>query len=321
MKILKKFEKQIAIAFVFGFLVALSLALFGDFKKTTKEILSFNFFLVVPILLLTLINYFFRFLRWHYFLSVIKISNKIHWKESMLIFLSGLSMTVTPGRAGEIIKAYLLKRILKNHFSETIPVIVIERATDGMAAVFLMAGGLIIHKYGIPIFFISMFVSVTFVFILQQRNLCLAILKFLERIKFLAPFMRALERFYETSFVLVRWKNIGIAVFLGIIAWGAESVGLFLVLKGLGIETNLRVLFTTFFIFCFSGIVGFATLLPGGLGVSEGTTTGLLMLLVSLQRSTAVAATLLIRTMTLWFGVAIGMTALFNVIRNQKYND
>jgi len=321
MQIIKKFEKQIIIAIFLGFLVAAALVLFGDVKRTINQLLSFNFVLVIPILLLTLLNYFLRFLRWQYFLSVVNLSKKLKWQESLKIFLSGLSMTITPGRAGEIIKAYFLKKILKNHFSETVPIVLIERLTDGLAALFLMAGGLLIYKYGIPVFVLAITFSFSFLFILQQRKLSLAILSLLGKVFFLKKYISFLSRFYETSFVLVRWKHVLVAISLGFLAWGAESIGFYLVLTGLGITPGINLLFTAFFIFCFAGMVGFATLLPGGLGVSEGTTTGLLMLFLFLNRSTAVAATLIIRMLTLWFGVGLGAIALISLLKKYRTYD
>jgi len=319
MKIIKKFEKQIILAFILGFLVAAFLTLFGDFKKTTEAIFSFKFLFVIPILLLTLTNYIFRFFRWQYFLSVVGILPKLNWKDSFLVFFSGLSMTITPGRAGELMKAYFLKKMLKNHFTDTAPVVVIERLTDGLAALVLMAGGLLIYQYGIPIFVLAALGTVFLVFILQQKNLCLNILKKMERFKLISPFISALERFYHTSFLLVKPKHLLVGMILGMIAWGAEAIGLYLVLIGLGVNyPHITLLFTAFFIFCFAGMIGFATLLPGGLGVAEGTTTGLLMLFLKLPRSTAVAATLLIRIMTLWFGVFLGLIALFTLLNKKK---
>jgi len=318
MEKIKKFEKQIIIALFLGFSISALLVFYGDFQKTLDKILSFNFWLIIPILLLTLVNYFFRMLRWHYFLGVVGIAKKLSFVDSGLIFMSGLSMTVTPGRSGEVIKAYFLKKILKNHFSETVPVIIIERLTDGLAALFLMAGGLLLHQYGIPVFIIAAVFSFSIVIILQQRKLSFKILRFLERIPFIKKFILTLERVYETSYSLVQWKHIFVAILLGGIAWGAESVGLYLVLLGLGLVPSVTLFFTAFFIFCFAGMIGFATMLPGGLGVAEGTTTGLLILFLNLTKSTAVAATLLIRLMTLWFGVTLGFIALLTLLK--RYN-
>jgi uncharacterized membrane protein YbhN (UPF0104 family) len=54
-------------------------------------------------------------------------------------------------------------------------------------------------------------------------------------------------------------------------------------------------------------------MLPGGLGVTDATVAGMLILLIddpSMNRTVAAAATLIIRFATLWFAVIIGAIAL-----------
>ena len=54
--------------------------------------------------------------------------------------------------------------------------------------------------------------------------------------------------------------------------------------------------------------------MPGGLGVSDGALAGgALVLIPGLEQGVSVAAALLVRTATLWFGVLLGAMALFKV--------
>jgi len=60
-------------------------------------------------------------------------------------------------------------------------------------------------------------------------------------------------------------------------------------------------------------LVGSASMLPGGLGVADASIAGLLLAVVAsplMTRDVAVAASLLIRFATLWFGVLIGACVL-----------
>ena len=59
-------------------------------------------------------------------------------------------------------------------------------------------------------------------------------------------------------------------------------------------------------------------MLPGGLGITEGSMTGLLMK-TAMPRFHAVASTLLFRLCTLWFGVMVG--AVFVLIFQRKFGD
>src|SRR5690606_23138209 len=83
------------------------------------------------------------------------------------------------------------------------------------------------------------------------------------------------------------------------------------VLLGLDLEGNLQLLQQALFIFPFATIVGALIMMPGGLGGAEASMAGLLQLLAGTPETVAVAATLLIRFGTLWFGVTLGLTSLW----------
>ena len=54
--------------------------------------------------------------------------------------------------------------------------------------------------------------------------------------------------------------------------------------------------------------------MPGGLGVSDGAlAAGAVALIPGVDEASSVAASLLIRVATLWFGVGLGAIALFKV--------
>ena len=82
---------------------------------------------------------------------------------------------------------------------------------------------------------------------------------------------------------------------------------------GLGINATWSLLLGATFILALSSLAGGASMLPGGLGVTDATVAGMLMLLIddpSMNRTVAAAATLIIRFATLWFAVLIGAIAL-----------
>ena len=57
-------------------------------------------------------------------------------------------------------------------------------------------------------------------------------------------------------------------------------------------------------------------MLPGGLGVTEASLTGL-MVLMKIPKDVSVASTFIIRVATLWFAVLIGVIAVYFY---QKYS-
>jgi uncharacterized protein (TIRG00374 family) len=76
------------------------------------------------------------------------------------------------------------------------------------------------------------------------------------------------------------------------------------------------------FIFAASTLFGLVSFLPGGLGVSEASSTALLVLLARpLAQGTAAAATIVIRFCTLWFGVSLGVLALLLFERRYRHRN
>jgi len=121
--------------------------------------------------------------------------------------------------------------------------------------------------------------------------------------------MPAATHFYEAAHGLLRPKPTLVAVTLGCVAWFGEGAATFGVLVGLGLNPSVRLLSIAVFAFAFSTIIGALSALPGGLGATEASLAGLLVLLVPLPTATAAAATLLLRLATLWFAVLIGLVA------------
>src|SRR6266404_2292651 len=94
--------------------------------------------------------------RWQYYVGRLEI--KIHWFRSLLIFISGLSMAITPGKVGELLKSYLLKRSTGAPVSRTSPIIVAERLSDGIAMLGLAATGLVLYSFGRELLFVLLII-------------------------------------------------------------------------------------------------------------------------------------------------------------------
>ena len=68
---------------------------------------------------------------------------------------------------------------------------------------------------------------------------------------------------------------------------------------------------TVTFIYSLSTVAGALAMMPGGLGITEGGMTGLVVLLLPAVRpGVATATTILVRFATLWFAVLVGLVAL-----------
>ena len=104
------------------------------------------------------------------------------------------------------------------------------------------------------------------------------------------------------------------AVVLGILAWFSEGAALWVILRGLDANVSLPLAIA---IYAASTLVGAISTLPGGLVGTEGTMVALLQQ-AGTARGPASVATLLVRLVTLWFAVLVGVAALVYLSRQTR---
>ncbi len=302
-------QRNILLSVLFGFLVVLALMLLADIRQVTRVLRHFRWQYVPLILGLTLLNYGLRFVKWQYYLAILGIRG-VPWVDSLRVFVANFIMVMTPGKVGEFFKSYLLKNVSGTPMAQSAPIVLAERVTDGLAMAILALVGLTSYRNAWPILAVVTAIMLAEVVVIQIRPLALALLRWGEHLPLIRRVASSLHTLYESSYRIFRWDALLFAVGLGIISWGSEGVAFYLVLRGLGMPASWELLLHAVFILAFATIVGAVSALPGGLGAAEGSMAGLLLFLVTSDETLAVAATLLIRLFTLWFGVLLGAIVL-----------
>lgn len=300
---------KLLVSLALGIAVVFGLTIYADLSKILDALGRFKWEYVPVILGLTLLNYLLRFVKWHYYLRLIGAGH-VSIPDSFLMFFSGLSMVMTPGKVGEWLKSYLLREIGGVPVGRSAPIVVAERLTDGVAMLILASGGLVVFKLGWEVLLFVFCLAAAIVALSQHRSLALRCLSLAERIPVLASRMHHLHDFYESSYTLFHGKNLALAIALGFVSWSGECVAFYFVLTGLGVDGGPMLLVTASFILAAATLAGSVFLLPGGLGVAEGGITGLAQLLIGMPKDVAAVAALLIRFCTLWFGVSLGLIAI-----------
>jgi uncharacterized protein (TIRG00374 family) len=299
--------RRLITGLIFGFLVVLVLTLLSDLKAVSQHIFEFRWALFPAVLGLTLFNYLLRGFKFHYYLRQIG-ANNIPIKESFRIFVAGFPLAVTPGKVGEALKGvWIHHKAPEVTTARGVAVVVAERISDGLAVLLLSTLGVIAYPQYWPVFAGVLLILLGIIIVSQIRPLALALLDLAGKIPLVKRFAPSLREFYEGSFSLFKPVATLIATGLGLISWLGEGVGFYLILLGLGIPSSWEVFATSVFILAFSTVVGAVSALPGGLGAAEASISGMLILLLGVDASTAAAATLLIRFATLWFGVGLGL--------------
>ena len=309
---IRQLRGKIMLSLVFGVLVIAVLSLVADARALTTTLNDFAWELLPLILGLTLFNYALRFLKWQYYLRLIGVRG-LSTRDSAGIFFSAFTMVMTPGKVGELLKSYLLRRVAGTPVAVSAPIIVAERLTDGLAMVALAALGLTQSRFGWPVLALTLVGAVAGIAIVQHRPTVERLLRAGERIGPLSTRIHHLRDFLGSARELLRPWPLALAVGTGFVSWLGECVAFYLVLIGLGLPGSWALLIAATSILALATLLGSASMLPGGLGVADASIAGLLLAVVASPLMTgevAVAASLLIRFATLWFGVILGAVVL-----------
>ncbi len=310
---IKKIKRNLYIVFGLAIFLYLIFAIFTNLKDLTETLKSFKWVFLPLLLLFSYFNYISRFLKWHYYVRLLKINASI--KLSFSIFMSGLAMSLTPGKMGEVLKSYMLKQTIGESISKTAPIVFVERVTDFLSLVLLSLTGAIYYNFGIMSTVIVGVFFLVIILIVSNKKLSFKFIDTLGKIGFLTKHARRLHDAYESSYIMLQFKPLIYMVLLSLIAWFFECIGFYFVLYNFE-KTILFIL--PIFVYSFSTIIGSVTMLPGGLGATEGSLTYLLHI-NGFNSEEALASTFIIRTVTLWFALVIGVFHLFHF--QKKYGE
>ena len=281
--------------------ITLALSVFADLDDLSRALRTFEWRLLPIVFGLTLANQFFRFLKWEYLLRVVDV--RVPLSTSVQVFGSGLIMILTPGKLGEVWKSWLLRDVEGVPVRRTIPVVGAERITDLFGVATIGAVGVVAFDQSPYVLALVLLPVVAGILLLQYERACFWLLDLSRSVPIVCGRTDQLRDFYGSSKGVLRLKPLILTTVLSVISWGMECVGLWLVLRGL--DAHVDVLAAAF-VFSVASVLGALSFLPGGIGVTESSMTGLL-LLFGVSRAAAVSSTIIIRAATLWFVAALAL--------------
>ncbi|MDA1128854.1 MAG: lysylphosphatidylglycerol synthase transmembrane domain-containing protein [Chloroflexi bacterium] len=277
---------------------------YGDFGSTVDEIAKLPVHYLLAALGLASANYLLRFLRWSFYLKVLNIKAPIG--VSVLVFLSGLAMSITPGKAGELVKCYLLNSRTGVPVSRSAPVVVMERLTDVISVIILgLMGFALLPAPVIAVLAVALVVSIAGLMFATSRS-AFRTASNLTSLPILSKLSSLLRDSHDGFRELATPRIMAAGVAVGVLAWFAEGLALWVILKGIGSDISLA---RALPIYAAATLVGAVTALPGGLVGTEGSMLALLQQ-SGVARAGASAGTVLVRLTTLWFAVLVGLVAL-----------
>jgi uncharacterized protein (TIRG00374 family) len=311
----KKLLGRVILGVAAGVAIYVGFSVWAGARSVGRALAEFRWIIVLAALGLASLNYLVRFGRWHYYLKVLGL--KVPAGHSFLVFLGGFSLTVTPGKLGEVVKAFLLRESHGIPAARTAPIVIAERFTDLVGLLLLACVGIFTFKTD-PRFLIIGASLIVFGLVVVSVE---PIAKFFLRLSARVPVVRRvtpkLEEAYQTTAELLRPRPLVLGVLLSVVSWFFECAAFWAVVHGFaGASVDIQ---AATFIYASMTVAGALSFLPGGLGVTEA---GMLAMLEQLatgcNRSVAAAATFVTRLCTLWFAVLVGIVALLVFSRGTK---
>lgn len=327
---MRKYRNRIIVGFAAAFVIYVGLLLFTNTEALVAHLRSYPWALLLPLVGLKLVSWVFRFWEWHYYLGVIGARQRISLFDSAVIYLSGFTMAVSPGKMAEVLKSVALKLRTGVPIAVSAPVIVAERVVDGIAVLILMFCALALAGDAIDLgpYRVLVFLSVALItggmIAVQIRPLAYAALGLLKRLPFVRRFYAPLVDFYESSREIFKLKHVIPTTLMGVVAYFADAVGFTLILSGFGLEITWTLFLQATFIAGFSAVIGALSGVPNGAGVTEISGSAMILAIIApgnpaMTSSAAITAAVIEGFFHKWFRVLVGLVVAL-LFRNRLFS-
>jgi uncharacterized membrane protein YbhN (UPF0104 family) len=214
--------------------------------------------------------------------------------QGLRLYLAGYTFTPTPGNVGEAARGLLLRQPLGA--ADSLSLFGAERVADLLALLLLTLPGLwwLLQRPEAAAWQWPLIAALALGGLAALGLLVALRHRLLARLPWLQAAWHCLA------------QGPGPWLGLTVVAWAAQGLATWLICRELGLAID-PLLATGFYALAMVG--GALSMLPAGLGGTEALLTGLLVL-AGAPLATALAATVLVRLLTLWLAVAIGALAL-----------
>jgi uncharacterized protein (TIRG00374 family) len=285
--------------------------LFGlrnDLTQLSLGTIGRSWDLIVLALLLSLLNYALRIIRWRFYLS--RLGHGVAYGFAALTYTAGFAYTLVPGKVGEMVRArYYIPAGVP--LTDVTAAFLAERLMDLLAmtalACLLLSAS---QRYQAALLGAAAVIAITLatLALLPWPAIAGALRPAPGRTSRIRSALAGIAAALAATRTLLRPAVLVFGFGVGLIAWGLEGAGLGL-LSSMFPATGLS-LSTAVGVYGIAVLIGGLSFLPGGLGSTEAVMTALLVA-HGLTVSQALLLTLLCRLVTLWFAVALGWCAVF----------
>lgn len=313
---MKIFSQKKIIVTIFLFILFYTLfVMYSDIEKIKENYTQITLTYLIPIFLLFTSSIFLRSTLQYFLLS--KIGIKLSIKQSLLLFWSGLSMLITPGGSGQVIKSHFIQRMYGHDISKSLPLVFAERFYDFLALTIILAITMFLY-YSIESLIItgvSSMILVIIIVAIKNTKFLQAVMNFLGKIPFVKKFLSQMLELNNSLTKLFEIKTVMKGCGIALLAFFLE--GFVIYLGFLTFDVDLGYLHTIQ-IFYTSVLFGTLSFLPSGIGIQEATFAKL-MGYQNLDLALIVSLMIFIRLTTTWYATLTGfILSYFTVFRKKS---
>lgn len=289
----------------------------SDWRDVIRNIGNADLAYIAAGILLTFLLMLLKALRWRFLLRKVGIDLPI--RKAWYILMAGLFISnLTPGRIGEPVRSYILKRREGTAFSKSLPSVLVERMFDILAIILLAVPGITILSSLVAYRGIMVLVAIIYILLIlfiiligSNPKRISAALKTLYRFFGWIPCFRKFESRIESMALnfhrsLLTYKDRGTLLFtlsLSVMLWSVEGLILMLSFNSLGMNPGLL---PSIGIFSIAMLIAIISSLPGGIGSMEATMVLFFVSTFDFTVPMATAAVLIYRAVSLWLNLLVG---------------
>jgi uncharacterized protein (TIRG00374 family) len=283
-------------------------------KTVLTALARFPVGILVLVLVLVVCGWLIRAWRFHYYLG--QVGDPVRLGYAVEVFLAGFALTGTPGKLGEAVKGVFLRDDHGISMSRVVGIVVVERLMDLWGILLLGSFSFLLFTEWRSAFLICAAVVIAAGLFLCMERVYRPVLERAAGIRPLSWVSQKVLTVLLTGRELMTPRIFLVGLVISAVAWGLESVSLYLILRGLDLPASLP---EANFVYCFSTLLGALLMLPGGIGGTEAGMVGLLAVL-GISYSEALPAVILIRGCTLWFAILVGALFMIKLLARAKRN-
>ena len=300
-----KLDNRLILIFIAAIGIYAIFLFLSDFSIISEKISNFKINYLPLILLLVSVSWIPIIIKWHFLLKNCELD--VPLTKSIAVFFAGIAFEITPGQIGTLMKSQILKTSCNIPRTKTVPIVVVEKMYDLIGAILASIIGIVILGMDFYLIIIAILFLAVIFFFMYYRPASEIFFKRITKTKFFSKHVDNISEFHAIIQKSTRVKVATICILLSVTYWFIISIAVYYVL--MAFDVNVLDYLTILAIYTTSILLGAISFIPGGIGVTEGSISGLFTL-NGIDISTALILSVMIRVFTLWYSVGVGFISL-----------